>query len=62
VTEEFFKISIEPKAGQTAGLICNGIANNHDGPPVCKWHVIARGKPVENADSTVEILKFGPRT
>jgi len=60
VTEEFFKISIEPKAGQTAGLICNGIANNHDGPPVCKWHVIANGKPVENADSTVEILKFGP--
>jgi len=60
VTEEFFKISIEPKAGQTAGLICNGIANNHDGPPVCKWHVIAKGKPVENADSTVEIQKFGP--
>jgi hypothetical protein len=60
VTEEFFKIAIEPKAGQTAGLICNGIANNHDGPPVCKWHVIAKGKPVENADSTVEIQKFGP--
>jgi hypothetical protein len=60
VTEEFFKISIEPKAGQTAGLICNGIANNHDGPPVCKWHVIAQGKPVENADSNAEILKFGP--
>jgi hypothetical protein len=60
VTEELFHISIEPKAGQTAGLICNGIANNHDGPPVCKWHVIANGKPVENADSTVEIQKFGP--
>jgi hypothetical protein len=60
VTEEFFKIAIEPKAGQTAGLICNGIANNHDGPPVCKWHVLAKGKPVENADSTVEIQKFGP--
>ena len=60
VTEEFFKISIEPKAGQTAGLICNGIANNHAGPPVCTWHVIAKGKPVENADSTVEIQKFGP--
>jgi len=60
VTEELFNISIEPKAGQTAGLICNGIANNHDGPPVCKWHVIANGKPVENADSTVEIQKFGP--
>jgi hypothetical protein len=60
VTEEFFKISIEPKAGQTAGLICNGIANNHSGPPVCTWHVIAKGKPMENADSTVEIQKFGP--
>jgi hypothetical protein len=60
VTEEFFKISIEPKAGQTAGLIANGIANNHDGPPVCTWHVINKGKPVENADSTVEIQKFGP--
>jgi hypothetical protein len=60
VTEEFFKISVEPKAGQTAGLICNGIANNHAGPPVCTWHVIHKGKPVENADSTVEIQKFGP--
>jgi hypothetical protein len=60
VTEEFFKISIEPKAGQTAGLITNGIANNHDGPPVCSWHVIHKGKPVEKADSTVEIQKFGP--
>ncbi len=60
VTEEFFKISIEPKAGQTVGLICNGIANNHDGPPVCTWHVIHKGKPVENADSSVEIQKFGP--
>ena len=60
VTEELFKISIEPKAGQTAGLICNGMANNHAGPPVCTWHVTHKGKPVENADSTVEILKFGP--
>ena len=60
VTEEFFKISVEPKAGQTAGIICNGIANNHAGPPVCTWHVIYKGKPVENADSTVEIQKFGP--
>jgi hypothetical protein len=60
VTEELFKISLEPKAGQTAGLIGNGIADNHAGPPVCTWHVIRNGKPVENADSTVEILKFGP--
>jgi hypothetical protein len=59
VTEEFFKISVEPKAGQTAGLICNGIANNHAGPPVCTWHVIEKGKPVEQADSALEILKFG---
>ena len=61
VTEEFFRITIEPKAGQTAGLICNGIANTHAGPPVCTWHVIHKGKVVENADSTVEILKFGPQ-
>ena len=59
VTEELLKITIEPKAGQTAGLICNGIANNHAGPPVCRQHVITKGKPVENADSTIEILKFG---
>jgi hypothetical protein len=60
VTEELFKITIEPKAGQSAGLISNGIANNHNGPPVCSWHVIEKGQPVEKADSTVEILKFGP--
>jgi hypothetical protein len=60
VTEEFFHIKVEPKAGQTAGLICNGIANNHAGPPVCTWHVVRKGKPVENADSGVEIQKFGP--
>ncbi|HSR11322.1 MAG TPA: hypothetical protein VLS90_07730, partial [Thermodesulfobacteriota bacterium] len=60
VTEEFFGIKVEPKAGLTAGLVCNGIANTHSGPPVCTWHVIRNGKVVENADSNVEILKFGP--
>ncbi len=45
VAEEFFNIPIEPKAGQAAGLICNGIANNNAGPPVCTWHVIEKGKP-----------------
>jgi hypothetical protein len=60
VTEELFKITIEPKAGQTAGLICNGATNNHAGPPICTWHVIREGKPVLGADSNVEILKFTP--
>ena len=60
VTEEFFDISVEPKAGQTVGLICNGITNANSGPPPCKWHVIREGKPVEGADSNVEILSFCP--
>ena len=60
VTEELFRISIEPKAAQTAGLICRGITNSTTVPPPCTWHVIRKGKVVECADSTVEILKFGP--
>ncbi|MBM4333539.1 MAG: hypothetical protein FJ117_20365 [Deltaproteobacteria bacterium] len=60
VTEELFNITIEPKAGQTAGLISKGITNNHAAPPVCTWHVIRKGKVVEGADSNVEILNFGP--
>jgi hypothetical protein len=60
VTEELFGITIEPKAAQTAGLICGGITNNHAGPPPCTWHVIRKGKVVEGADSNVEILSFGP--
>jgi hypothetical protein len=58
VTEEFFGISVEPKGGQTVGLVCNGITNGNSGLPPCTWHVIREGKPVEGADSNVEILSF----
>lgn len=60
VQEELFKITVEPKAGVTAGIVWNGITDNHAGAPVCTWHVIRKGKVVENADSNVEILNFGP--
>jgi len=58
-TEELFGISIEPKAAQTLGLICNGLTNANADPPPCTWHVINKGQVVEGADSNVEILKFG---
>ena len=60
VTEEFFNIAVEPKAGQTVGMICNGVTTGNSGPPPCTWHVIRKGQVVENADSNVEILSFGP--
>jgi len=60
VSEELFKTTVEPKAGQTVGLICNGFLNVHSGPPPCTWHVVRKGKVVEGADSNVEILNFGP--
>lgn len=60
VTEELLKTTVEPKAGQTMGIICRGFTNGHAGPPPCTWHVIRKGKVVEGADSNVEILKFGP--
>lgn len=60
VTEELLKTTIEPKAGQTVGLISRGFANVHTGPPPCTWHVIKDGKVIEGADSNVEILNFGP--
>lgn len=60
VTEELLKTTVEPKAGQTAGIICRGFANSTAGPPPCPWHVIHKGKVMEGADSNVEILKFGP--
>jgi hypothetical protein len=60
VTEELLKTKVEPKAGQTMGIIANGFANGHSGPPPSTWHVVYKGKVVENADSNVEILKFGP--
>ncbi len=58
VTEEFFGISVEPKAGQTVGMVCDGITNGNSGPPPCTWHVIRQGKAVEDADSNVEMLNF----
>ncbi|MEE9418959.1 MAG: hypothetical protein V3W43_05745, partial [Desulfatiglandaceae bacterium] len=58
VTEEFFGISVEPKGGQTVGIVCDGITNGNSGPPPCTWHVIRQGKAVEGADSNVEMLKF----
>jgi hypothetical protein len=60
VTEELLHISVEPKGGQTIGLVCNGIANANSGPPPSTLHVIRRGEPLEGADSNVEILSFGP--
>jgi len=58
VSEEFFNISVQPKAGQTVGMVCKGITNANSGPPPCTWHVIRNGKVVEGADSNVEILDF----
>jgi hypothetical protein len=60
VTEELFSISVEPKAGQTVGMVCGGITNCNSGPPPSTWHVIRRGKVVQDADSNVEILSFRP--
>jgi len=60
ISEELFKISVEPKAGQTIGMVVNGMTDANSGPPPCTWHVIRKGKVVENADSNVEILDFGP--
>jgi hypothetical protein len=60
VTEELLHISVEPKGGQTIGLVCNGIANANSGPPPSTLHVIRRGEPLEGVDSNVEILSFGP--
>jgi len=59
VTEELFGISVEPKAGQTVGMVCGGITNANSGPPPSTWHVVRQGKVVEGADSNVEILNFG---
>jgi len=60
VSEELFGIQVEPKAGQTAGMVCRGITNVNPELPPCTWHVIRQGRVVENADSNVEILDFGP--
>ena len=60
VSEELFKISVEPKGAQTAGIISNGFMNATAAAPPCSWHVVRNGKVMEGADSNVEIEKFGP--
>lgn len=60
VTEELLNVYIEPKAGQTVGMVCNGITDANSGPPPSSLHVIRNGKAMEKADSNVEILDFGP--
>jgi hypothetical protein len=60
VTEELFGIKVEPKAGQTVGMVCNGITKSNSGRSPCHWHVTRKGKVVEGADPNVEILNFGP--
>ena len=60
VSEELFGVSVEPKAGQTAGMVCNGITNANSGRSPCHWHVIKQGKVAEGADPNAEILNFGP--
>ncbi len=60
VTEELLGIRIEPKGGQTFGMVCHGITTGNSGPPPCTHHVIRKGKVVEGADSRVEIQSFGP--
>ena len=60
VTEELLNVRIDPKGGQTFGMVCHGITTGNSGPPPCTHHVIRQGKVVEGADSQVEILSFGP--
>jgi hypothetical protein len=60
VTEELFGITVEPKAGQSVGMVCGGITTSNTGPPPSTWHVVRKGQVVEGADSNVEILNFGP--
>ncbi len=60
VSEEMFNIKIEPKTHQTFGLVINSATNGNTAPPPCTMHVLRDGKPIENADSGVEIKNFGP--
>jgi hypothetical protein len=60
ISEELFNIKIEPKTHQTFGLITNSATNGNTAPPPCTKHVLKDGKPIENADSGVEIKNFGP--
>ncbi|MFW6114928.1 MAG: hypothetical protein ACOC6E_01375, partial [Thermodesulfobacteriota bacterium] len=59
IAEELFDIAVEPKGGQTIGMVCNGITDANLGAPPCTWHVIKDGKPLDGADSNTEILNFG---
>jgi hypothetical protein len=60
VVEEFFGTPVEPKAGFTVGMVCRGMTTGNSGPPSSTRHVIRKGQVVEGADSTKEILTFGP--
>ncbi len=60
ISEELLGVSVEPKAGQTVGMVVNGMTNANSGRSPCHAHVIRKGKVVENADPNVEILSFGP--
>jgi hypothetical protein len=60
VTEELLGVTVEPKAGQTVGMVCGGVTTGNSGPPPCPHHVIKKGTIVEEADSKIEILDFGP--
>jgi hypothetical protein len=60
VSEEMFNIKVNPKSQQTVGIITRGNTNANNAPPPCTMHVVHDGKVVENADSNVEILNFGP--
>jgi hypothetical protein len=60
VTEELLGVRVEPKAGQTVGMVCGGITTGNSGAPPCPHHVLRQGKVIEGADSKVEILSFGP--
>ncbi len=60
VSEELFNIEVNPKSQQTVGIISRGMTNANNMPPPCTMHVVHDGKVVENADSNVEILNFGP--
>jgi hypothetical protein len=60
VTEELLGVEIEPKAGQTVGMVCKGVTTGNSGPPPCPHHVIRAGEVIEGADSKEEIASFGP--
>lgn len=58
ISEELFGIKIENKANQTAGLVCNGIANSTVDAPPCTWHVVRKGEVMESAEPNLD--DFGP--